>query len=306
MADLRLGLVGCGWIAACGYVPALSLVKGVRLVGVADPIRSRCEFVASGVPAFDGVEGLTAAGGLDAVVIATPPGRHLEDARVATAAGVSVLVEKPPGVDAAEARQLAALQPAPWIGFNRRFEPGLVRLRSALPAEEIELALEFRTRPSLGHSRVPQGEALLELGPHLLDLACWLSRSEPVSVRALELSPRRAVLDLELERARARISCSRDGLYRESVTVSGRAGRPIAVYRKGGFRARLARRLRSPTEDPLVLSLAAQLEAFAAAARGERTPQLGAAVDGVAVMAVIDAARRSFELGGARCPIPVA
>jgi predicted dehydrogenase len=48
-----------------------------------------------------------------------------------------------------------------------------------------------------------------------------------------------------------------------------------------------------------VRTLAAQLEAFAAAVRGEAPPDLATAADGIAVMRVIDAARRSHSDGGA-------
>ena len=47
------------------------------------------------------------------------------------------LVEKPPGIDAIEASQLAALEPAPWIGFNRRFEPALRPLREAAASRRV-------------------------------------------------------------------------------------------------------------------------------------------------------------------------
>ena len=57
-------------------------------------------------------------------------------------------------------------------------------------------------------------------------------------------------------------------------------------------------RLRPPSEHPLVASLAAELESFAAAARGERRAELATARDGVAVMAAIEAARRSAAKGG--------
>ena len=46
---------------------------------------------------------------------------------------------------------MAALDPAPWIGFNRRFEPGLARLRSKVPAKgELDLSIELHHPPGPG------------------------------------------------------------------------------------------------------------------------------------------------------------
>ena len=61
---------------------------------------------------------------------------------VSAEAGLPALIEKPPGVNAAEAAELANLSPAPWVGFNRRFEPALVAMRNALPTDKsVELSL---------------------------------------------------------------------------------------------------------------------------------------------------------------------
>jgi predicted dehydrogenase len=54
---------------------------------------------------------------------------------------------------------------------------------------------------------------------------------------------------------------------------------------------------------PLAVSLAAQLDAFAAAVRGDDPGDLATADDGLAAMAVVDAARTSAAAGGA--PVPV-
>ena len=140
LSELRLGLVGCGRVAQRGYVAAARRAAGVRLVAVADLDRSRCEAAAPGVRAYDGARALIAAGDVDALVLATPASAHLADARVAAEASLPTLVEKPPGIDASEAAALAALDPAPWISFNRRFEPALTQLRAALPSDSDRYA----------------------------------------------------------------------------------------------------------------------------------------------------------------------
>ena len=136
--NVRVGLAGCGRLAERGYAPAFGLARGVRLVAVADPVLERCEHVAPGIPAYESAEAMLAGGGIDALLIATPPEAHVGDARAAAAVGVPSLVEKPPGIDAREAAELARLDPVPFVGFNRRFEPDLVRLRRKL-ARQAEL-----------------------------------------------------------------------------------------------------------------------------------------------------------------------
>jgi predicted dehydrogenase len=66
---------------------------------------------------------------------------------------------------------------------------------------------------------------------------------------------------------------------------------------EGGF-SRLLRRLARPTLANLVALLVREVEEFARASRGGPAPHLATAADGLAVMAVIEAARRSAALGG--------
>jgi predicted dehydrogenase len=71
---------------------------------------------------------------IDAVVLATPHSRHAEQVRQAAAAGKHVFVEKPITLDLASAREAAdaARQAGVLlaVGFNRRFHPAIVELRS--------------------------------------------------------------------------------------------------------------------------------------------------------------------------------
>ena len=81
LRTLRVGLVGCGRLAERGYVPALKLAQGITLAALADPVLSRCDTVAPGVPAYTSAAALLAAAEVDAVVLATPAAAHLAEAR---------------------------------------------------------------------------------------------------------------------------------------------------------------------------------------------------------------------------------
>jgi predicted dehydrogenase len=141
-------------------------------------------------------------------------------------------------------------------------------------------------------------EALLDLGPHLIDLAYWLSDSPLHSVRTVFRTRDRCTLELELGRARASLSFAADRPYAEVVEVRGANGRLLACRNKGGL-ARAALGLLRPTSDQLGDSLVGQLEAFCAGVGGGDKGQLASAADGVAVMDAIDAARHSDTIGGA-------
>jgi myo-inositol 2-dehydrogenase/D-chiro-inositol 1-dehydrogenase len=241
------------------------------------------------------------AGGIDAVIVASPAASHVAYARQAAEAGLPCLVEKPPAPDLKGALELAAIEPPPWIGFNRRFARELRALREKVPAEgplRLELRLDYR-RGSWAPFAVAD-DVLLDLGPHLIDIAGWLSRARVSDVRAVEVTSTRARLELRFaeNRGSADIACATDRLHRERIGVHDQAGRRIAGISTGGWTAAIAGRLRPPSEHPLVASLEAELEDFAAAARGGASGELATARDGAAVMAGIEAARRSAANAG--------
>ena len=301
---LRLGLVGCGRLAEFGYLPAFRQAKGIKLVGVADINPSRCQAIAPGVPAYENIHTLIDAGGIDALVISTPTRFHLSDARSAANAGLPALLEKPPGLNLEEATKLCGLRSCPWIGFNRRFDPDIARLKYESPRDG-NMQLELHYRRTSWKPFDMQDDALLDLAPHLIDLARWLTGSEILSARAVSLNECRVNLDLKLELGHAAISCSNDTHYRERIVLRDSQGRVRGAYKRGGLVAGVAARLQPKRESPLVQPIVGQLEAFALAVRGmlDRSP-LATSADGLAVMVVIDAVRRSAAQNGIECRLP--
>lgn len=318
---MKLGIAGCGRIAESGYIPAALATPGVEIVAFADPDQERLERCRASwereggreAEDFGGLATLLERTSIDLLVVAAPAAAHLPLAEAAAAAGVRSLVEKPPAPDLAGAQQLAALDPQPFVAFNRRFLQG-AELRDAVPAEGwLELDLELRFRRAAWGAHEARDEALLDAGVHLIDLACHLSGASPVAVRRAEVAPERAEFELELSRGRARIRCATDRRYREVVTVRDRAGKLLARSIQGGIRGRFAALRGAP--HPLVLSLGRQLEAARAVGvslmepphlllqRGHPHRSLATAADGATAMAVVEAARRSAELGGAEVTV---
>ena len=287
--ELRLGLIGCGRLAERGYVPAALRAQGLRLAAVADPVGERCRGVAPDVARFSSAAELLAARAADVLVLATPAAAHLPDARLAAEAGVPTLVEKPPAPTAREASELAGLEPPPWIGFNRRFEPAVRELRDAASAaKSVELSLLLRTRRSSWRPYEVDDEILLDLGTHLVDLALWLTGAEAARVEGRVARLRASVrIELADDRGRADIECVGNRPYRERFEVRV-ARTTVARYTRGGIRS-FVRGTR--TGNPLVQSLVNQLEAFARAARGSAEPDLATAADGLRVMEILEVAR---------------
>jgi predicted dehydrogenase len=302
---VRIGLVGCGRVAEFGYLPAFRRAKGVQLAAVADVNPTRCKEIAPGVPAHESTRALIDAGGIDAVVISTPTRFHLADARCAAEAGLPALLEKPPGLDVGEAGAVCALSPSPWIGFNRRFDPVIRKVKDELPRDaEIRLELELHYRRTSWKPFDMHDDALLDLGPHLIDLTRWLTGGDIRRARVLSLRDRRVEFEVRLAQGHARISCSSNSPYRERIEVKDSRGRAIGSYSRGGLLSAITGRLSSNRENPLVRPMVGQLEAFGRAVRGiSHETSLATADDGLQVMSVIDAVRRSAVQGGVECSL---
>jgi myo-inositol 2-dehydrogenase/D-chiro-inositol 1-dehydrogenase len=297
-APLRLGLVGCGRLAEIGYVAAARAANGIEIVAVSDPDRSRRGLVAGKLEAsaHARMSELLNAGPLDGIVICTPPELHEEAATIAAQAGLSALVEKPPAPDAAGSLRIAALTPAPWIAFNRRFDQGLALQRKVPTGGGLQLRMVLHYRRKSWRPVQTGDDALLDLAPHLIDLALFLTGSLPLAVRA-NASQERAGVVFATTRAEVTIECATNRPHHELVEIRGAGGRRVARAERGG-RARGALARLAPGVHPLVRSLTLQLEAYGRALHGEDPGPLATAGEGAAVMRVLDAARRSDAVGG--------
>jgi predicted dehydrogenase len=315
---MRIGIAGCGRIAERGYLPAALGLEGVEIAGLADPDEGRrqqcravCERTTGAeVPAFASASELLRREPVDLLVVATPVAHHLALAEEAASAGVRALVEKPPAPDLEGARRLATLDPQPFLAFNRRFLQG-EKLREAVPPEGwVELDLELRFRRDGWSAHEARDEAVIDAGIHLIDLACFLTGSAPIAVRRAEIEHERAELELELARGRARITCATDRSHRETILARDRSGKTLARSTWGGFRSRISGLLGRP--DPLVVSLQRQLETVGVSLLEQQMGRLqhghphrflAPASDGVAAMAVVEAAHRSAQLHGAEVTV---
>ncbi|WP_282945054.1 Gfo/Idh/MocA family oxidoreductase [Cellulomonas endometrii] len=187
---LRVGLVGYG-SAGRGIHARLLREVGAQVARVVTRSPERAAVAEEDWPdvAVDGeVAGMLAhAGDLDVVVIASPTGRHAEHVRLALAAGVVVVVDKPLATTADEAAELARAGAEAGgrltVFQNRRWDPEQLTLRALLDAGELGRVHRFERRWERFRP-VPQnrwkendtraGGLLLDLGAHLVDSAVQL------------------------------------------------------------------------------------------------------------------------------------
>ncbi len=104
-SGLRLGLIGAGrW--GRNYIETLENVAGVTLARLASSNPESRRLVAPACAVGGDWREVAEAEDLDGIIIATPPALHAQMTRVALAAGLPVLVEKPLTLDVEEARAL--------------------------------------------------------------------------------------------------------------------------------------------------------------------------------------------------------
>ncbi|MAE07105.1 MAG: hypothetical protein CMH76_12315 [Nitrospinae bacterium] len=108
MSDIQLGLIGAGrWGRV--YMNALDHMADVALSALASSNPQSHDLVGEDVALHEDWQDLLTAGGMDGVIVATPPASHAGIVCVALEAGVPVLVEKPLTLDVDEAKALCDL-----------------------------------------------------------------------------------------------------------------------------------------------------------------------------------------------------
>ncbi len=322
MSDpVRVGLIGCGRAAERIHAPALSRAPGVRLAAVADPVRARADFIAATAPGcrvFDSAEELMRSGEVSAIIIASPPALHLQQAVAALCQGISALVEKPlatstDGLDeleSAAASSSAVLR----VGFNRRYWEPARRLRRSLSGRAdtpASATLRIATDPGDWGAIVSAGDPLENLGTHQLDLVRFVFDAPIESISASWLSPDAIEMQVKLRGGIVAEARAEHGPpYSEWMGVEAGdrryriwSGSQRATPARGAIRTALdvadalTRRLRRRL-SPLRLSYDRQLAEFIECVRAGASPSPGLA-EGVAVVRAVEAVRRSAATGGA-------
>ena len=233
---LRVGLIGCGGRGTGAVKEILNTGPGVQLVAMADIFEDRLQTSLSTLQkthrsqaqvtrdrqfiGFDAYQKVIESG-VDAVILATPPGFRPQHFEWVANAGKHCFLEKPVAVDAPGIRRLlkaneSALQKrlSVVVGHQRRFIPGYqavigkihegligrisnleaiwrqnspiwTRKRADLDAKHgrrlSELEFQLMNWPSFGWLA---GDLALDSLSHNLDICNWIMQAAPQSVRA--------------------------------------------------------------------------------------------------------------------------
>jgi len=127
--EVRLGVVGCGFIARNRHILSALEVPAIRIVAITDLVRERAEEWASrlGAKAYISAEEMYEQSDLKGVIITTRPETHVPLALGAMQRRIPVLVEKPLADNIESARQAALMADSMKLpclmGFNKRSAP---------------------------------------------------------------------------------------------------------------------------------------------------------------------------------------
>jgi D-galactose 1-dehydrogenase len=177
-APIRIAVVGLGKIARDQHLPALAADEGFVLSATVNPDTDG----GAGVPHFQSLELLLATGPtIDAVAVCTPPQVRYRLASRAIAAGLHVLLEKPPGATLTEVQALVAQADRAgttvFAAWHSRFASGVAPAREWLRGREIHrVSIVWREDVRLWHPKQhwiwePGGLGVFDPGINALSIA---------------------------------------------------------------------------------------------------------------------------------------
>ena len=203
--SVAIGLLGAGNFATSTLLPAIKRVGGVSLVGVCAANGSHSHHTAKKFGfqySSTDEDGLIGDAAINTIVVATRHHLHARQVLAALKSGKHVFCEKPLCLNEEELRDIVRVyedrqssgKPLLMIGFNRRFAPLALRLKSFLRGIHEPLAVHYRVNagfipadhwlndPEQGGGRVI-GEVC-----HFVDFLTFLVGAAPVEVQARSLA----------------------------------------------------------------------------------------------------------------------
>lgn len=191
---IAVGLLGAGRIGQV-HAPNIAAHPGSRLAAVSDFVPEAAATLAAKFDAAaQSTEEIIANPAIDAVLIATSTDTHADLIEAATAAGKAVLCEKPVDLSLERARtcaQVAAANGQPvMVAFNRRFDPNFRAMKAALEAGQIGKAELLSITsfdpapPPLAYVKV-SGGLFRDMMIHDFDMANFMMGGLPETIHAV-------------------------------------------------------------------------------------------------------------------------
>jgi len=321
--SVRFGLLGAGRIGKV-HARAIGSNPDARLVAVADAMPAAAKEIATGYGSeIRTIDKILAAKDIDAVVICTPTDTHADLIEKFARAGKAIFCEKPIDLSIGRVQRCLAVvaetKATLMVGFNRRFDPHFMAVRQAIDEGSIG-KVEMVTITSRDPGPPPyeyidrSGGIFRDMTIHDFDMARFLLGAEPVSVSAQAA----VLVDKEIAKhndydsasvilttkagQQCVISNSRRATYGydQRIEVLGSKGmasaenqRPVSIEIAGG---------KGFTRPPLhnffmtryIAAYANEIAAFVKAVN-EKTPAKPDGADGLAALALAEAALRSVK-----------
>jgi UDP-N-acetyl-2-amino-2-deoxyglucuronate dehydrogenase len=197
MKNIRLGIIGSGFMGRTNAETATRYLKNAELIAIAGGSRAEALAAAYGVAAETSVETLVARPDIDAVLISTPHAEHNWQALAAAAHGKHILLDKPMATTVADCdRILEATRKARvklMIMFGQRFRICNIEARRLVregAIGKVKMVLEL-ILASGGLKSLPSWQSKPEnIGPfighavHNIDRIRWITGAEIASVSA--------------------------------------------------------------------------------------------------------------------------
>lgn len=199
---LRFGMCGCGAFIQKAVLPMLARIDSLQVAAAYDTNQVQLERACADfriTRACANFEELLAAEDVDVIYVASPNVFHKEQVIAAAASGKHIFCQKPMGMNAAECVEMvAACRKANvrlGMGFCYRFQ-GAQQLAKTLMANgtigdvshiHYSFNLGGFTRETVGwrcERSLSGGGPLMDIAPHLIDLACYFLEDRVESVMA--------------------------------------------------------------------------------------------------------------------------
>ena len=139
---VKVGVVGCGVVAAAYYLPYLMKMEDAELVAVCDRFETRtkaCARLFGAKEQYLDYDEMIERADIEAVLILTAPGTHVPFTLYAVEAGKHVLLQKPMATNLEDARKIAA-------EVRRRKVKALIEPSSGTPLDPEVIGLRELVR----------------------------------------------------------------------------------------------------------------------------------------------------------------
>lgn len=202
MNKVKWGVIGCGGIADRRTIPGMMLADNAELIAVMDTNGEAAKKVKekyNALYAFDSVDELLAIEEIDAVYIASPVFCHKEQVEAAAKAGKHILLEKPIGLDIAEAEEIIKICEKAniklGVGFMMRYAAYHEKMKEIIAEGRIGKLVSARAEftcwyPTMDNcwrqeAKLSGGGAMMDMGIHCIDLIRYITGAEFTDVAGI-------------------------------------------------------------------------------------------------------------------------